>query len=476
MNDSRVLHPTLRTWLSAVCSLGLCVAASTHAAQAPITSLQRSLDAPVSEHTLAIQGWKTEQGSQVLYVPNLRLPMFDMQVVVGGSFHDDGLTGLAQLTAGLIDKGTPARSAQALATQLDDNAAQFSVAAGPQTTAIKVRGLSQQVQRDAIVELVADMLGNPLFAPEALAKEKVRLLNLDKAHQQWASARATGQLFAHVFAGHPYAETRVATAQTLQNITVEQVRDFHRRLYSAGNSLIVIVGNVTLEEAQHMAAQVSAALPSGPAAPPFAAPASPEPEIYHLEHPGTQTVLTMAVPSIARSHPDNAALMLANEILGGAGLNNRLMHELRTRRGLTYGAASLLRQMPQAGIWGLQLSVEPQYRDATLALVESLLQAYAEQGPNAQELADAKRKLHGEMLRASVSNVDIAAQLRTLGVHQLPMTYYQTLLAELHAVTLDDLKVALKKHLDTHKLVQVSVGPSVEQQPLREPTEADPTR
>lgn len=48
---------------------------------------------------------------------------------------------------------------------------------------------------------------------------------------------------------------------------------------------------------------------------------SPEPEIYHLEHPGTQTVLTMAMPSITRSHPDDAALMLATEILGGAGLN-----------------------------------------------------------------------------------------------------------------------------------------------------------
>lgn len=476
MNDSPAMHRALRTWLCTLCSLGLCLMASAHAAQAPITSLQRSLDAPASTHTLAVQGWKTEQGSQVLYVPNVRLPMFDLQVVVGGSFHDDGLTGLAQLTAGLIDKGTSTRSAQALALQLDANAAQFSVAAGPQNTAIKVRGLSHPAQREAIVELVGDMLGNPLFAPEALAKEKLRLLNLDTARQQSAPARATEQLFAHVFAGHPYAETRVATAQTLQRITVKQVRDFHRRLYSAGNSLIVIVGNVTLEQAQHMAAQVSAALPPGPAVAPFAAPPSPEPEIYHLEHPGTQTVLTMAVPSVARSHPDNAALMLANEILGGSGLNNRLMQELRTRRGLTYGVVSLLRQMPQAGIWGLQLNVEAQYRDATLALVESLLQAYAEQGPNEQELTDAKRKLHGEMLRASVSNVDIADQLRTLGFHQLPLDYYQTLLAELHAVTLDELKVALKKHLNTHKLVQVSVGPSVEQQPLREPAEADPAQ
>lgn len=473
MNDVRALYPILRTWLRVTCSLGLCLAATAHAAQAPLTSLQRSLDAPFAEHTLDVQGWKTEHGSQVLYVPNLRLPMFDLQVVVSGGFHDDGLTGLAQLTAGLIDKGTPSRSEQALAMALDDNAAQFSVAAGSQNTAIKVRGLSHTAQREAIVEVIADMLGNPLFAPEALAREKVRLLNQDKARQQSAATRATGQLFAHVFGDHPYAQTRVARPESLQSITVEHLRDFHQRLYSAGNSVIVIVGNVTLEEARQMASTVSAALPQGPAAPPFAMPAASQAELYHLEHPGTQTILTLAVPSVARSHPDNAALMLANEILGGSGLNNRLMKELRTRRGLTYGAASLLRQMPQAGIWGLQLSVEPQYRDATLALVEGLLQAYAEHGPTEQELDDAKRKLRGEMLRASVSNVDIADQLRTLGVHRLPMTYYPALLAELHGITLDELKGVLKKQLDIDRLVQVSVGPSVEQVPLREPAQAD---
>ncbi|NER60903.1 insulinase family protein [Pseudomonas sp. MAFF212428] len=473
MTDLRVLHPTWRTWLRALCSLGLCLAATAHAAQAPITSLQRSLDAAFSQHALDIQGWQTEHGSQVLYVPNLRLPMFDLQVVVGGSFHDDGLTGLAQLTAGLIDKGSVSRSAAALALTLDDNAAQFGVVAGPQNTVFKVRGLSHTAQREAIVEVIADMLGNPAFAPDAMAKEKVRLLNLDKAREQSAAARATAQLFAHVFAGHPYAQTRAAHPETLQGITVEQVRDFHQRLYSAGNSVIVIVGNVTREEAHQMAAQISAALPPGPAAAAFAVPPASEPEIYHLEHPGTQTVLTVAVPSVPRRHPDNAALMLANEILGGSGINNRLMQELRTRRGLTYGAASQLRQMPQAGIWGLQLSVAPQYRDATLALVETLLQRYAEHGPTEQELDDAKRKLHGQMLRSSVSNVDIADQLRTLGFHQLPMSYYQTLLAELHAVTLDELKVVLKKHLDSHRLVQVSAGPSVEQRPLREPALVD---
>lgn len=473
MNDIR-LHPrTLRARLTALLALGLLVVGTAHATPAPISSLQRSLDAPFSEHALVIQGWTTEHGSKVLYVPNLRLPMFDLQVVVGGGFHDDGLTGLAQLTAGLIDKGSTQRTADEIATTLDDNGAQFSMVAGSQSTAFKVRGLTHKAQRDAVVDVFADMLGNPAFAQAALDEEKDTLLNQVKARQQWASARATEQLFAHLFAGHPYAETRFGQPDTVASITAQEIRQFHQRIYSANNSLIVIVGDVTLEEARQMASQLSAALPSGPTLPAFALPAETAPEIYHLEHPGNATSLTVAVQTVGRTHPDSASLMLANEILGGSGINNRLMNELRTHRGLTYGAASLLRQFPQAGAWGLQLSVAPQYRDATLELIETLLQAYAEQGPTEQELDDAKRKLHGEMLRETVSNADIADRLRFLGVHQLPVDYHQTLLAELHAVTLDQLKAVLKTHLDTDKLVQVSVGPTVVQHPLPEVTSAD---
>lgn len=469
MNDFCLLHRTLRTWLSAVLALGL--AASAHAA--PIDSLQRSLDAPFSAHTLSIQSWNTDEGSRVLYVPNLRLPMFDLQVVLGGGFHDNGVTGLAQLTAGLIDKGTLRRSAEAIATELDDNGAQLSVVTGSQSTTFKVRGLAHQAQRDSVVDVLTDMLGNPTFTPAQLELEKHTLLNLINARQQWASVRATEQLFAHLFAGHPYADARPGQADTIANITVKQVRDFHQRIYSASNSLIVIVGNVTLEEARQMAAQLSAALPVSPALAPFSVPAGSQPEIYHLEHPGNETNLTVAVPAVTRNHPDSAALMLANEILGGSGINNRLMNELRTRRGLTYGVASLLRQLPQAGAWGLELSVAPPYRDASLELIETLLQTYAEQGPTEQELDDAKRKLHGEMLRETVSNADIADRLRLLGVHRLPADYHQTLLAQLHSVTLPQLKVVLKTYLDTDKLVQVSVGPSVAQLPLPEVTTAD---
>lgn len=473
MNDTRPRHRNLCNWLNALLPAGLLVAATTYATPAPIDSLQRSLDAPFSEHVLTIQSWNTKQGSRVLYVPNLRLPMFDLQVVVGGGFHDDGLTGLAQLTAGLIDKGSATRTADAIAATIGDNGAELSVVTDSQSTALKVRGLSYKAQRESVVEVVADMLGNPTFAPGPLALEKENLLNRVKERQQWASARATELMFAHQFAGHPYAQIRLAEPDTVTSITVEKIRDFHQRIYSASNSVIVIVGNVTLAEARQMAAQISAALPSGPALTPFAVPGEAQPEIYHLEHPGNQTSLTLAVPAVTRSHPDSAALMLANEILGGSGLNNRLMSELRTRRGLTYGVASLLRQLPQAGIWGLQLSVAPQYRDATLELTETLLQAYAEHGPGEQELDDAKRKLRGKMLRETVSNADIADRLRLLGVHRLPVDYHQTLLGELHGITLDQVKAVLKTYLHTDKLVQVSVGPSVAQQPLPEAPAAD---
>ncbi|MGH8380451.1 hypothetical protein [Pseudomonas sp.] len=76
--------------------------------------------------------------------------------------------------------------------------------------------------------------------------------------------------------------------------------------------------------------------------------------------------------------------------------------------------------------------------------------------------------MRGRYLLGSVSNQQISGILRTIGFNQLPLDSRQVFLEQVQALTLDQLKAVLKKHLKPDKLVQISVGPSVEQQDLPE--------
>lgn len=431
-----------------------------------LESLKATAPAPTPLQ-LPIESWQTPQGSKVLFVQRNQLPMFDLQVsFAAGSARDDGAAGLAQLTLSMLDEGTLQRDAMQIAEGFDDVGAQFSKSVFHDRATVKLRSLSDEQQRSIAVGLLSEMLGQPQFAEDKLQLIKDQLTGVAAQRQNYATYRARDLLYAHVFADHPYASNIYGTEQAIKAITVTDLRDFHHRAYTTGNAVITLVGDLSLEQAQAIAMQVSAALPAGPALPPLPGAASFEPEIYHLEHPGNQTTLLFGIPGIDAQHPDAPALALANLILGGPMETSRLFNELRTRRGLTYGAQSMLRQHPLNGIWVFSTAVQAKYRDGAMVLLEQLLKDYAEQGPSQKEFDDAKQQLRGSYLLESVSNKQISDILTTIGFNQLPLDNRQAFLDQIQALTLDQLKVVLNNHLKLDKLVQISVGPSVEQHDL----------
>lgn len=417
---------------------------------------------------LAIESWQTPQGSQVLFLRSAKLPMFDVRVVFdAGSARDDGASGLAQLTTGMLDEGTTQRNDLQIAEGFDEIGAKFQKSVHLDYTYVSVRSLSSEPHRDKAVALLAEVLGQPQFAEDKLQLIKDQMNSLSARNNDYAMTKALTQLYAHTYAGHPYASPKLGTPQTLEALKVADLQAFHQHAFNAENALITLVGDLTQEQARDIATQLSTALPGGTALPPLQEPTTFEPEIYHLEHPGAQSLLLMAIPGVGIDHPDAPALTLANLILGG-GSTSRLFEQLRTRRGLTYSASSHLLQPTGTGIWVFNTQVQAKYQEGTVALLEDLLQEYADNGPTKQQFIDAKNKLRGVYLRESVSNEQLSQILMRTGVHQLPLDYRQAFIEQVQTLTLDELNVALKKHLKLDKLVRISVGHTVEQHPLPE--------
>lgn len=462
---NKLLRHLLPTLLAIPCTI---VLTQTQAMASTLESLSVAAPPP-ARLQLPIESWQTPQGSKVLFVRKTQLPMFDLQVTfAAGSARDDGAGGLAQLTLGMMDEGTTELDALQIAQGFDHIGAEFTKSAERDTATISVRSLSDAPQRDKAVALLAQVLGQPLFAEDKLPQIKDQLTSWILRRQDYATVRANDLLYQHAFANHPYAANSIGSASSIDALTVADLRTFHQSAFSAGNAMITLVGDLSSEQARTIAVQVSAALPAGPALSPLPVPSAFEPEIYHLEHPSPQALLLFALPGVSVRHPDAPALTLANLILGGPGTNSRLFQELRSRRGLTYGARSALIQHPESGLWTFTTQVEGKYREATMELLEQLLQSFAEHGPSEQELENAKQKIRGNYLLGSVSNRQISDLLHHIGFNQLPLDSRQTFLDQVQALPLDQLKVVLKNHLKLDKLVQISVGPSVEQLSLPE--------
>lgn len=437
-----------------------------------LESLAALGDNDPSRRDLNIQTWQTAEGAKVLFVEARELPMFDLQLTfAAGSSHDDGVAGLASLTNAMLNEGVPGKDVSAIAAGFEDLGADFGNGAFRDMAIASLRSLSAAEQREPAVQLFTQVLGQPTFPDDSLARIKNQMLAGFEFQKQNPGKLASLALFERLYGSHPYAHPSDGTAESVPAIRREQLQAFHAKAYTAQNAVIALVGDLSRSDAEALASQVSAALPKGPGLPRIAQPEAPEPGRQHIEFPSKQTHLMIAQLGIDRRDPDYAALYLGNRVFGGGGFGTRLMTEVREKRGLTYGVYSGFSAMQARGPFMINLQTRAELSDGTLQLIKDMLAEFVSNGPTADELNNAKRELAGSFPLSTASNADIVGQLGSMGFYDLPLSHLEDFMRDVQALSVEQVKAAMAKHLNPEALVIVTAGPTVPQEALPPPTD-----
>lgn len=414
-----------------------------------------------------VQAWTTEAGTGVKFVETRGLPIVDVILrFKAGKVQDTTLSGLAALTLYMLDEGSQQYTAAQQAEQLERLGAIFDKQIRLEHATLSLRTLSTQGVLEPALALFTDLVAKPAFHASALAKIKQALLQSSTSQDQNPVSKARNEAFLHLFSGHPYGNPLGSTEQGVKAVTTEDLRTFHQRAYCASNLEMVVVGDLTLAEAQALSCQISQALPQGWSATelPPVPPASRK--IQHVEQPGTSSAVLLALPlNLPANDTQFPALELANSVLG-EGLESRLMQELRQRRGLTYGVQTYVSPLQAGGVFIVEWEVAPVHVEGSQTLVMTLLRDFIEQGPTVAELQVARKQLEGQLLRSVAENKRLAELLTQLTHRRQPDDHLNTYIERIKRLTPADVRAAMQLHLDLSYTVQVSVGPSVAQQPL----------
>lgn len=447
--------------------------ADTAAPSRPALESLKELDGKApARRALNIQTWQTAEGAKVLFVEAHELPMFDMRLTfAAGSSQDQTTPGIAVLTNAMLNEGVKGKDVTAIAQGFDGLGADFGNGAYRDMAVASIRSLSATDKREPALKLFSEVVGKPTFPADSLARIKNQLLASFEYQKQNPGSLAGKELFKRLYGDHPYGHPSEGTEKTIPPITIAQLKAFHAKAYAAGNAVIALVGDLSRDEAQAVAAQVSASLPKGPALAKLPTPVEPKAGETHIEFPSKQTHLMLAQLGITRDDPDFAALSLGNSVLGGGGFGSRLMTEVREKRGLTYGVSSGFTPMQTQGPFMIGLQTRAELSENTLKLVQDIVRDFLANGPTQKELDDAKRELAGSFPLTAASNSAIVGQLGAIGFYNLPLTYLEDFMTQSQAVTVEQVKAAMNKHLSADKMVIVSAGPTVAQKPLPPPTE-----
>ncbi|OUS24400.1 hypothetical protein A9Q99_24620 [Gammaproteobacteria bacterium 45_16_T64] len=426
-----------------------------------LSSLKIIEKATAKSHNIDIQSWNTTKGAQVLFVEAPEVPMLDVRLVfnAGGARDPKTLPGLALLTNGMITEGSTTHNVDELAAHFESLGAVLDNGSYRDMATISLRTLSDPQLRQQALDVFYGVVSAPSF-PEGSFQRLIKQLTLGLEHEKQNPKKLVSrEFYQQLYATHPYGHRIQGTAASLKEITIKDLQAFYANYYVSSNLVIAITGDIQRADAESIANIIDERLQQGSPAPRLPTPPTLTKDQQHfIEFPSSQSHVLMGALGIQRGDDRWYSLVLGNEILGGGGFTSRLNQTIRQEKGLVYSVYSYFSPMAVTGPFMMGLQTKNESRDEATTLMHSILTEFATKGPTEQELQDARKHLLGNFPLNIASNSRIVNYLGLIGFYNLPLTYLENYPKQLEKVTVESIKAAFTKTLDSEKLITIALG------------------
>jgi len=408
-----------------------------------------------------IQQWQAPSGAQIYFVENHDLPMLDVAVdfPAGSGLDTAEKSGLANLTRAMLELGSEGMSEDDVARKLADVGAQLGGHFDADRSNISLRTLSNWVEREEALSILARVLQRPLFPEDVLSREKNRLIAALKEAETKPENIADKAFSKAVFGAHPYGLTSLGEVNTVEKLQRNDLDLFYTTHYGARTAVVALMGDISRVEAEAIAQNLTGQLPPGGASNEIAQVVKQSSSSkLSIPHPATQSHILIGSPGVARNDPDYFPLYVGNYILGGGGFVSRLMQEVREKRGMAYSVYSYFIPMQQPGAFQIGLQTKKEQAAEALKLVNVTLRDFIAHGVTGKELTAAKQNIvNGFPLRID-NNRKILDYLSSIGFYHLPLTYMDDFPVKISKVTVADISEAFKRKVNPEVMATVIVG------------------
>jgi zinc protease len=379
----------------------------------------------------------------------------------GWGFDPSRQGGVARLSAHLVTSAAGKFDRVALARLLDRAGATLSSQCAPESAEATVWGPADE--EPVLLGVLADAVVRPRFAADDVARAVRQLGERQLREAAQPGSRADRELLHAIFPpGHPYRETGVGDARSLQHIDRDAIVRFHRSHFTADGGLVVVTTRTPLPRLERTIARLFADLGGGRKAPALSVPApkAPTQAVHRVSLPGrTQVEVRIGGPSIRRADPSYPAAFLANELLGGRPLLGRLFQTVREKEGLAYHASSDLEAMRYGGYFVAQAGTGEKRWRKVVRLLEHELGRLRDETVPARTLTAIRESAIGELPLSLESTSDAHELAVDAAYHHLPDDHWTTWPQRLRAVRPHDVREAAATAFGALGEASVVAGP-----------------
>jgi predicted Zn-dependent peptidase len=390
------------------------------------------------------QSFTLKNGLQVFVVENHKLPRIQVSLQLKNDpIMEKEKVGYVELTGELIGTGTTTRSK----AQLDEEVDFIGATLNTNWNSIFASSLTKH--RDKLLELMTDVLYNPAFNPDELAKLKTQKLSELASDKDDPSSIVANVRTSLVYGkDHTYGE--IETEESIEKFTMDDCKNYFNTYFKPNNAYLVIVGDIDLKTATAAAEKYFGKWEQGAVTnPAYKQPAPPAKTYVALvDRPNSvQSVISIAYPvNLKTGSQDAIKARVLNQILGGS-FSARLMQNLREKHGYTYGASSQLSSDFLVGIFQAGASVRNEVTDSSVHEFLNELNRIVNEPVGDVELASAKAAIAGSFGRSLESPQTIASFAVNTAKYNLPKDYYSNYLKSIDEVSVADVQATAKQFI-----------------------------
>ena len=328
-------------------------------------------------------------------MPHVRSVAIGVWLKRGSRHEGEDKSGISHFIEHMVFKGTKTRSAEMIAAQVDSIGGHMDAFTAKEYASFHLKVLDDHLP--LAVELLGDIVANPLFDPEEMAKEKKVIFEEINMVEDTPDDLVM-ELFTEAFwPDHPLGRPILGTKGSVSGFDRDHLSAFFKDVYRPSNFLVAAAGHLDHAQVAELVGRHFGTLSPGGTDKDGGPPQPAARIVTRSKRELEQVHLCLGTPGFPQGHQDRYATYILNTVLGGS-MSSRLFQNVREKRGLVYSIASGVTSYSDAGLLSVYAGTSLDSVDEVVRLtLEEFRRMKGEPLPE-DELRRAKDHLKGSLM------------------------------------------------------------------------------
>lgn len=399
-----------------------------------------------------IKNYYLQNGVQVLIEPlsHVKSASIGYWINTGSVQEKDNERGVAHFIEHMLFKGTKNRSAKDIATSMDNIGGQLNAFTSKECTCFYAKVLDEHI--DIAIDVIGDMIQNPLFAERDITREKGVVLEEISMYEDSPEDIVHDELSRLTYSGHALSMPILGTVESIENMKREDILGYYNCQYRPNNLVIVIVGHVDEEKTIDLLEQSIGK---------WDVKCNTEIHIEDEQYFGFQSSFRtkdieqfhtcIGFPNVARESKDYYAMLVLNNIVGGS-MSSRLFQTIREEMGMVYSIYSYPTNYKNTGMMTIYAGMNPNEALNVMTTIFNEIDSIKKNGIQKDEFITSKEQLKGNYILGLEST---SSRMISYGRGQILNNKIKTqdeVLKNIEAVSQKDIIELIPKIFDYNKI------------------------